>query len=549
MRNPGRRSRVGRAVWASGLLLLCAAAYLLQFGGPNWLGVPWAANSVQAAGQEFESREAAIADALEKNGPIFVEKQGSTMVDWPKPQLALVFSGEMDGYLEPCGCAGLDNQKGGLKRRLTFLEKLADDGWPVVAMDMGGQIRRFGPQADIKYRVAIQALTKLGYQAVGLGIKELQLDANYLAYVLSNFEGGTNPVISANVTIIDPTLGLSNRYRVIERAGKKIGVTSVLGKKHQAGLQNASDISWADPVPALQQVVAELQAQNCDLLTLLVHADLDEASELARQFPQFQFVASTGGAETPPNRLVPVKGMPEGVPAPFLIEAGHKGQYLTVVGIYDDPNEPLRLERVPLDHRFEDHPVMQDLLVEYQDELKTLGLAGLGLSSTKHPVDTFAGSAACADCHTEATEIFEGTPHSYATQTLVDLEPPRHFDPECLSCHVTGWNPQEFFPYASGFQGLKETPQLTDNGCENCHGPGASHVAAESGEAEVDDQEIERLRALMRLKIVENEGNKPGQEIKNAVVVTMCMQCHDEDNSPDFDFQEYWPQVEHAGMD
>ena len=28
-----------------------------------------------------------------------------------------------------------------------------------------------------------------------------------------------------------------------------------------------------------------------------------------------------------------------------------------------------------------------------------------------------------------------------------------------------------------------------------------------------------------------------------------CMQCHDLDNSPDFDFQTYWPQVAHEGKD
>jgi hypothetical protein len=32
-------------------------------------------------------------------------------------------------------------------------------------------------------------------------------------------------------------------------------------------------------------------------------------------------------------------------------------------------------------------------------------------------------------------------------------------------------------------------------------------------------------------------------------VVKMCMECHDLDNSPDFDFQLYWPEVEHYGLD
>jgi hypothetical protein len=31
--------------------------------------------------------------------------------------------------------------------------------------------------------------------------------------------------------------------------------------------------------------------------------------------------------------------------------------------------------------------------------------------------------------------------------------------------------------------------------------------------------------------------------------VQMCMECHDQDNSPDFDFQKYWPKVKHEGKD
>src|SRR5690606_17047982 len=104
-------------------------------------GVMWAADT--GGYKTPAEREAEIADALKKNGPIFV--------DWPRPQLTLVFSGDMDGYIEPCGCAGLDNQLGGFKRRHTFLKKLAADGWNPVPLDMGGLVKRTGPQQNIKY--------------------------------------------------------------------------------------------------------------------------------------------------------------------------------------------------------------------------------------------------------------------------------------------------------------------------------------------------------------------------------------------------------------
>ena len=70
-------------------------------------------------------------DPIKVNGPIF---EG-----WPKPNVAVVFTAEQAVYLEPCGCAGLENQKGGLKRRFTMLKELRDKGWPLIAVDGGGQ--------------------------------------------------------------------------------------------------------------------------------------------------------------------------------------------------------------------------------------------------------------------------------------------------------------------------------------------------------------------------------------------------------------------------
>jgi hypothetical protein len=480
-------------------------------------------------------------DPVKANGPIFV--------DWPKPQLALVFTGELDGYIEPCGCAGLENQLGGLKRRHTFIKQMQKDGWPLALFDVGGLVKRAGSQTDIKYRFALESLAEIGYQAVGIGASDLKVSADALAYALKNFEPGVNPIVTANVGVfgLDVSVleGFTRPYRVIEVGGKRIGVTSVLGAKHRDAFKNLGDITVSDPVEALSKVAPELAAKQCDLQVLLVHGDPQEADELARKFPQFQIVAAAGGAEEPPARPGKIAGS-----TAARIEAGHKGMYAIVLGVFDDPDpkKQYRYQRVPLDSRFAESPEMQAKLVAYQRELETMTLAGLGLNGVANPDGEYAGSAACADCHTKAWSVYENTPHYHATDTLVHkVEPPRHFDPECLSCHVTGWNPQEYFPFTSGYMGLTETPDMLQNGCENCHGPAAAHVAAESGEVQATDAERAALLEGLRMKIIPNEGNKPGQALGE--VVTKCMQCHDLDNSPDFDFQKWWPKVKHEGID
>ena len=55
-----------------------------------------------------------ISDTVEEE---FRQRNGSLFKDWPTPQAVLVITGELDGYIEPCGCTGKENQKGGLSRR------------------------------------------------------------------------------------------------------------------------------------------------------------------------------------------------------------------------------------------------------------------------------------------------------------------------------------------------------------------------------------------------------------------------------------------------
>ena len=122
----------------------------------------------------------AYGDSKAKKPKDYVSLNGSIFVDWKKPKAAILLSGLLDGYVEPCGCAGLENQKGGLNRRMALVELLKEKEWPLTAIDLGGMVRRFGPQAAIKYQVAIDAHRILGYEAIGLGTHDLQLPSQTL---------------------------------------------------------------------------------------------------------------------------------------------------------------------------------------------------------------------------------------------------------------------------------------------------------------------------------------------------------------------------------
>ncbi len=458
-------------------------------------------------------------DPLEVNGAYF---EG-----WPKPKLALVISGRQDGYLEPCGCAGLENQKGGFNRRYSLFSQLRARGWPLAAVDVGGMVRRFGKQAELQFAISAEALKKMGYSGVGFGPDDLKLSAGEIVAAVAAQDPKDSIFVSANVNLF----GLTPKVRVVTAGGLKLGITSVLGPEYQQQVNNA-EIEIQPAAEAIKQVIPQLD--GCDVRVLLAHTTEKEATALAKQFPKFDLVVCADGADEPPAKPPLVEGTKS-----RMVVVGHKGMYVIVAGFYDDPKQPIRFQRVALDSRFPNAPEMQKLMTEYQDQLEQLGWQGLGLKGVPHPkakkgdktANLFAGAASCKECHPTAWGVWNKSKHAHATETLVKLDPPRQFDPECVSCHSTGWNPQEFFPYVGGFDGMKTTPLLANNSCENCHGPGAAHNAAEKGR-NLAKRDAEREAIKLTAAFAKEN---------------VCIQCHDHDNSPDFDFDKYWPKVEHKG--
>lgn len=448
--------------------------------------------------------------------------------DWPKPKAVIVCSGMLMGYIEPCGCSGKENQKGGLSRRANFLKKLTADGWPIEAVDVGGQIDRFGKQAELKFLSVADALKAMHYSAIGFGADDLKLPAESLTLGVTDLKQAQSPFVSANVALFGFDQGLTPRFRVDKVGGLKIGVTSILGDAEQKTINNP-DVAFKPAAAALAEVMPDLKKAGCDRLLLLAQASKEETLALLKKFPEFDFVVVSYGAPVPPPQ-------PETAPdsKTRLIEVSQKAEYVNVIGLFDDAQNPVRFQRVALDAHWGESRDMKQVMAGYQEQLKSLGLSGLGIRPSAHPSgNTFVGSETCGQCHTKAFAVWKKTPHAKALDTLAKLDPPRNFDPQCLSCHVTGWDPQRFHPFQGGYESLKKTPQLAHNGCENCHGPGSAHVAAESGNA--DDKQRDEARAAMRVSFADAEKG--------------CLHCHDGDNSINFKFETYWPKVAHKGKD
>jgi hypothetical protein len=498
------------------------------------------------ARQELASAQRTV-DAAHSADPDQILFEG-----WADPEFALLVSGRLDGYIEPCGCTGLENQKGGLLRRHTFLKQLTNDrGWKVACLDTGNQVNRTGVQSVIKLKTTWRGLFHtMGYQVGSIGVDDLKTPSIELlaTYYTLNLDK-KSPFVCANFNLMDSD-PIINATKVILVGDHRIGVTAVLGDEEIKRLSPVVDTdAKLFPVDvALPKAVADLENQHCDVNVLIVNSSLEEARRLANRYSMFDLVISANGVGDPTN--APEKFENNGH-ITSLIQAGSKGMHVGVVGFYrDGPRWGIRYQRVPMDHRFEDADEMKVVFTDYQVELGRMTLEDLRIAPKPHPTGRrFVGSEKCMDCHEYAYTVWEEGhlgdegPHFRATLDLNDggqrAWVKRDRDPECLSCHVTGWNPQGYFPYETGFTNIDDADQdvLHGNGCENCHGPGSAHVEAEEADPKLPAAALDAERKNVRVTL--DQARKE-----------LCYNCHDLDNSPGFQekgaFERYWPLIDHS---
>jgi peroxiredoxin len=119
----------------------------------------------------------------------------------------------------------------------------------------------------------------------------------------------------------------------------------------------------------------------------------------------------------------------------------------------------------------------------------------------------YVGSASCQSCHVPQYEIWAGSGHARAFDTLREKREDASVD--CQRCHTTGFGEAGGFP--EGGDGLVQV------GCESCHGPGEAHVKD-------DPPKPKTILAL-------------ADKCDSCVVLQICGSCHDDANDPGFEFE------------
>ena len=123
------------------------------------------------------------------------------------------------------------------------------------------------------------------------------------------------------------------------------------------------------------------------------------------------------------------------------------------------------------------------------------------------------GSEACAPCHAEAFEWWKKSAHGKARDSL--KKKGAALDVSCVTCHATAKaeDPKTVADFHSG--GV---------GCEDCHGPGEKHLAAQGGKGNI-----------LRL----------GGDCPVCVIDALCTRCHTPEQDKDWNVETKLPKVKH----
>ncbi|MDR2704185.1 MAG: hypothetical protein LBC02_00245, partial [Planctomycetaceae bacterium] len=274
---------------------------------------------------ELPTVDVAPSEAKQPFDPVAIN--GELFVGWEKPKLLLVFTGFLNGYVEPCGCAGLEQMKGGLSRRYTFFKELEEKkGWSILPIDAGNLNKGFGRQEELKFNFVIdEALRLMKYQAAGIGNRELLLPTDALILYFVDVPGIPRRYTSANVAIMQFDPDFTAPYRVFEQNGVKVGVTSVIGQSLLKEVNN-DDIKHEDAVKRLKEILPQFAAEKCDKRVLIVHGSAEETKRIVRSMTgQFDYVLPSDTPAEPPFR-------PNWMENSMLIEVGEKGKFAVAVG-------------------------------------------------------------------------------------------------------------------------------------------------------------------------------------------------------------------------
>ena len=434
--------------------------------------------------------------------------------------LRIVFTGRTRGFLEHCGCKS--NQHGGIARRATVISAIRNQFPDILVADIGNSFA-YDPS---KYRLSsldvreldvyLQSMDSIGYDLAVISHHELYYGYEFFRTRTSSV---SFPFVCANVLkdgvpISKPYVSVSIGSFQVAFLGIFQHPVSMIKEVSYVFQDRTADLSYLDPIVAIEKYLPELRANN-DLV--FVVGNLETGLIRDRVVP----LTAIDGVISIQPRNTHLSETPLGLTLYGALLSGFQGNTLVVfertqlyginmMELWIDKREGIvggSLKSLPLGDDVDDDIHIRDRLDDLYRSVIRVDIEPLMGWNQRFSDAEFVGVRECRTCHQTQYAQWKTTSHATAFNTLLDAR--RHFQPNCVQCHVTGLGDN------SGYKlGALKSPMLHVQ-CEMCHGPGGNHI-----------------RNPMNAKMI----RKPSTQI--------CTTCHDKDHS-DFNLSTYYPRVTH----
>ena len=348
--------------------------------------------------------------------------------------------------------------------------------------------------------------SSLGYDAIGLGEKELNYGLPYFRRMIEQFG---LPYTNANVR--DPETGklILPEYLIVERAGIRFGICSVLdpGQKFIAWSGDDVVLDVADPISTMRELVPRLR-EEADTVILLAHLGDRGTEQMAREVSGIDAILVGHTMRSHKTERV--------IADAAILAAAYEGRFIGRADVNIAPDDgkimSIDVSVTSLDETVADEPGMQQRVTNFKLQLEEVKLA----RRAQYPRDRgseheqYLGEISCKRCHEDIYESYRQTSHRSTFNGLRSKG--MNLEPECLSCHTTGYQ------YHNGYDEKRRKGNLSGVQCEACHGYGSEHT-------------------------------RDGKYA--AVARQSCRECHDLQNSYhaddglEFDYATYWEKIKH----
>jgi hypothetical protein len=381
-------------------------------------------------------------------------------VNRPAESWTLVVSGATKGYLSPCGCT--KPMSGGIRRRASVIQAISTANDLVI--ELGPIIGEPGRQSEIKAETLAQSLRTMRTDIIALQKTDLSMGAGVLDS-MSRLSGAQ----------------LMRGEAEDFRTGPGWRMASDLG-----------DLSLDEVVLRAQQLVRSRESKEA--LIYITGLEKEGSTQLISKVPELDVVVYASSSN--PERQTSQIGKT------WLVSPADEGKFVVSLRYTGDRFEaPVIYGLGPDIH---DDKTVARYYDQYLDRLRVEKLVE---KMPKVSSESYAGTEKCRSCHESAYQVWSKSKHSEAWATL---KADKHdADPDCVSCHTVGSQS------TGGFLVEEKTPELTNVGCESCHGAGATHIHA------------------------------PEQVKMPTVGKDSCLPCHKLNHSPNFRFPEYWEKIKH----